>query len=1204
MTGVPQKGCADRRGVSCWFFSSFLRFAFLVCAALVPAAAQVSDDLPNANSSFGTTPEPEVGPAVWFADHHRAHRVPLATHQVDHVIPLAHEIAALAVDPRDRSLWVLSHKHLLKFDAHTSLVRDVDLDRLVPKTRRYKAGKRGEKETPKFEKIEDPKALALNPHDGTLWVRSEKMLLHVDEIGDALAVWRSPEKIEALSLSLDESIWVLTQKHLIHLSKDAGALASYPIASRGRHAYRHLAVDALGGVVWLADKYSLHQLSLADLSTGASSEVYPGTRRDSEKSHRPHGDDDEGDDDDRQIEGLALDSLTGAVWAAHKRSVLGFRRDGTPLGTADLSQGIRRIETLAFDEASRSLFIGGKRALVQLGGDAVVVAKLVLDRELEALGVSPMALVPRLSLLQPGLDVVTNNAKLPLRLGLGALCNSAACEVGPVYPEGITLDVVLNGQAIGPDFTHSAGEVVYVPTERYPEGPNTFTAQARDAFGHLSAPVSGRFVVDTTPPVFLSVSPADGSTVATPELTLEGRLDDAAAVVTLEELAALGGTLMRDDPLDFSFRVPLKPGANAFTLVATDTAGNQARKTLAVTLASGLSVNVDNLADGATVATDRILVMGTFEGPLNTGITVNGQIAQTYGQRFFANNIALHPGENKLVIIATTLGGAKREQTLTITSTAPAKFTIERTTAFASMRTLAGTGVDGFVGDGGPATEAVLSWPYGVAVGHDGSVYIADTYNDRVRRVLPDGSIVTVAGNGQAGFSGDGGPATDARLDDPYGIAVGTDGSLYIADTGNRRVREVGPDGMISTVAGRSGDDGIYEHGDGGPATQAWLTFPMDVTVGPDGRIYIADTDANRIRMVAPDGTITTLAGTGEGGDGGDGGPATGAQLNWPYGVTASADGSVYIADSGNNRIRRVTPDGTITTVAGTGEYGNAGDGGPATAAQLGWPASVALGPDGSLYITDNENNRVRRVTPEGIIVPVAGTGTYGYGGDGGSPPAAHFAWPYDAALGPDGTLYVADTENHRIRAFTTLNTNGTSAPLLVGFRLGTHTTGPIQRVEADYDGDGTVDFSTTDATAALQHYYAQSGAYVAQFTVTGAEGAAHTLEYAVVLFDVRETDTMLRTVYSDMLASLKAQDVDAALKAVTGGAYEKYKSVFTTLHADLPQVVDQLGELQGGIIGEGMAEYAVVREVNGKKMAFLFYFLRSEDGVWRIDGM
>ncbi len=1204
MTGVPQEGCADRRGVSCWFFSSFLRFAFLVCAALVPAAAQVSDDLPNANSSFGTTPEPEVGPAVWFADHHRAHRVPLATHQVDHVIPLAHEIVALAVDPRDRSIWVLSHKHLLKFDAHTSLVRDVDLDRLMPKTHRYKERKGSEKETPKFEKIENPKALALNPHDGTLWVRAEKTLLHVDETGDALAVWRSPGKIEALSLSLDESIWVLTRKRLIHLSRDAGALASHPIALRGSHAYRHLAVDALGGVVWLADEHSLHQLSLADLSIGAPIEVYPGTRRDSEKSHRPHGDDDEGDDDDRQIEGLALDPLTGAVWAAHKRSVLGFRRDGTPLGTADLSQDIRRIDTLAFDAASRNLFVGGKRALVQLGGDAVVVAKLVLDRELEVLGVSPMALAPRLGLLQPGLNVLTNNANLPLRLGLGAQCNRAECEVGPVYREGITLDVVLNGQAIGPDFTYSADEVVYVPTERYPEGPNTFTAQARDAFGHLSAPVSGRFVVDTTPPVFLGVSPADGSTVATPELTLEGRLDDAAAVVTLEELAALGGTLIRDDPLDFSFQVPLRPGANALTLVATDAAGNQARKTLAVTLASGVSVSVDNLTDGATVATDRILVMGTFEGPLNTGITVNGQIAQTYGQRFFANNIALHRGENKLVIIATTLGGAKREQTLTITSTAPARFTIERTTAFAAMRTLAGTGVDGFVGDGGPATEAALSWPYGVAVGHDGSVYIADTYNDRVRRVLPDGSIVTVAGNGQAGFSGDGGPATDARLDDPYGIAVGTDGSLYIADTGNRRVREVGADGMISTIAGRSGDDGIYELGDGGPATQAWLTFPMDVAVGPDGRIYIADTDANRIREIAPDGTITTLAGTGEGGDGGDGGPATAAQLNWPYGVTASTDGSVYIADSGNNRIRRVTPDGTITTVAGTGEYGNAGDGGPATAAQLSWPASVALGPDGSLYITDNENNRVRRVTSEGIIVPVAGTGAYGYGGDGGSPPAAHFAWPYDAALGPDGTLYVADTENHRIRAFTTLNTNGTSAPLLVGFRLDTHTTGPIQRIEADYDGDGTVDFSTTEATAALQHYYPVAGAYIAKIEITEGSGSSHSLEFAVVIQDTTVLDAIVNEMWSGLNESLIRGDIARASRYLNNAAEWKFRPVFQALLPNMADIISSYSPLYRISASEDIGEYALVRAHSGQKRLYLIYFLKDADGVWRLDEM
>ncbi len=672
--------------------------------------------------------------------------------------------------------------------------------------------------------------------------------------------------------------------------------------------------------------------------------------------------------------------------------------------------------------------------------------------------------------------------------------------------------------------------------------------------------------------------------------------------MTLENLAVLGGIVIRDEPSDFSFKVPLKAGLNTFTLIATDPAGNQARKTINVTLASGVSVSVDNPTNGAAVPTDRILVMGTFEGPLNTGITVNGQIAQTYGQRFFANNVALLPGENTVTIIATTLEGAKREQTLTITSTAPAKFGIERARALISMRTIAGTGQKGYAGDGGPALQAQLWYPLGMAAAPDGSLYFSDGNNNRIRRIGAEGDIQTVAGSGAYGAGGDFGPATEAQMDTPLAVALGGDGALYIADTYNCRIRKVGVDGIITSIAGT----GAYsDTGDGGLATAATFRYPSGIAVAPGGTVYIADQDSHRIRKITSDGWITTVAGTGQRGYSGDHGPAIEAGLAYPSGITVAQDGSLYVSDSGNYRIRRIAPNGIIETIAGKGEYGFSGDGGPATQARLGWVnAGVAIGDDGAIYIGDSDNNRIRRIGPNGVITTIAGTGAYDYGGDGGPATEAEMAYPWGVAVGVDGLLHFADTDNHRIRAFTTLSTNGTSAPLLVGFRLDAHAMGPIQRIEADYDGDSTVDFSTTDATAALQHYYPQSGAYVAHFNVTDAQGATHILEYAVVLPDVRETDTMLRAVYSDMLAALKAQNVDAALKAVTGGAYEKYKSVFTTLHADLPQVVDRLGELKGGIIGEEMAEYVLVRDVNGKKTAFLLYFLRSEDGVWRIDGM
>ncbi|MBI3645084.1 MAG: hypothetical protein HY233_03865, partial [Acidobacteriales bacterium] len=280
------------------------------------------------------------------------------------------------------------------------------------------------------------------------------------------------------------------------------------------------------------------------------------------------------------------------------------------------------------------------------------------------------------------------------------------------------------------------------------------------------------------------------------------------------------------------------------------------------------------------------------------------------------------------------------------------------------LTTVAGGGTPADnLGDGGPATAAKLAFTRGtygslkgggVAVGPDGSLYIADTIHNRIRRVGLNGIITTVAGNGTYGFSGDGGPATAAALADPSGVAVALDGSLYIADRSNGRIRRVGTDGMITTVAG----GGIYNGSvrDGGLATAAWLYFPSGVALGRDGSLYIADTNNNRIRRVGTDGMISTVAGNGPGGFSGDGGPATATTLAYPYGVAVALDGSLYIADTNNNRIRRVGTDGIITTMAGGGIYnGNSvGDGGPATAAVLYSPVAIAVAPDGGLFISEN----------------------------------------------------------------------------------------------------------------------------------------------------------------------------------------------------------------------------------------------------------
>ncbi len=328
------------------------------------------------------------------------------------------------------------------------------------------------------------------------------------------------------------------------------------------------------------------------------------------------------------------------------------------------------------------------------------------------------------------------------------------------------------------------------------------------------------------------------------------------------------------------------------------------------------------------------------------------------------------------------------------------------------ITTIAGTNVFGFAGDGGAATKAELANPWGIAVDSGGNVYVADLWNYRIRKISSSGTISTVAGNGIFSYSGDGGAAAKSELDGPQGVATDAAGNLYIADTQNNVVRKVASNGVITTFAG-TGVAG--SSGDGGQAAAAQLSKPQSVAVDSTGNVYIADTQNNRVREVTMDGSINTFAGNGNGGYSGDGGPAVSAQLNQPYGLAFDGSGSLYIADFNNSRVRKVTPDGNIATVAGNGGTFFAGDGGPAVSSSLNRPQSVAVDSSGNLYIADTQNNRVRMVDSNGIITTIAGVGSAGSSGDGGPAVKAQLAVPGSVAVDSDGNLYIGDS-NARVR--------------------------------------------------------------------------------------------------------------------------------------------------------------------------------------------
>ncbi|MEO8126253.1 MAG: hypothetical protein ABI822_04120 [Bryobacteraceae bacterium] len=327
------------------------------------------------------------------------------------------------------------------------------------------------------------------------------------------------------------------------------------------------------------------------------------------------------------------------------------------------------------------------------------------------------------------------------------------------------------------------------------------------------------------------------------------------------------------------------------------------------------------------------------------------------------------------------------------------------------ITTYAGS-VQGFTGDGGQSVNARLNYPTGLAIDTSGAVYFADTQNGRIRRIGPDGVITTVAGNGKNGFDGDGGPAVNATLNSPEGVAIDGGGNLYIADTLNSRIRKVDSSGNITTVAGA----GPGYAGDGGPALNAQLARPKEMFFDAAGNLYIADSFDQVIRRIDTKGVITTVAGSATPGFSGDGDQALKAALGAPNGVAMDSKGNLYIADTLNLRIRKVDPSGIITTVAGNGKFRIAPDNTPAANAFLLQPEDVAMDSAGNLYIADTQTNRVAKVTPAGAPITFAGTGQYGFGGDGGPANKAFLTAPRGLAAAADGSVFIIDSENFRIR--------------------------------------------------------------------------------------------------------------------------------------------------------------------------------------------
>ncbi|HLX42284.1 MAG TPA: hypothetical protein VKR43_02570 [Bryobacteraceae bacterium] len=316
-----------------------------------------------------------------------------------------------------------------------------------------------------------------------------------------------------------------------------------------------------------------------------------------------------------------------------------------------------------------------------------------------------------------------------------------------------------------------------------------------------------------------------------------------------------------------------------------------------------------------------------------------------------------------------------------------------------TISTIAGNGTTGFAGDGGAATSAQLSFPGGVAVDSSGNIYIADSGNNRIRKIS-NGTITTVAGNGTAGYTGDKAAATAAELNNPTGIAIDSSGNLYIADTNNNVIRQVNTSGTITTFVGDNGAGAGYS-GDTGTAPNAQLNAPTAVAIDSAGNLYIADSNNNVVRVVNS-GTINTVS-------------ATSGTVNHPDGLAVDSAGNLYVADTVDRRVIEVS-NGVFSVVAGNESVGYAGDNGPAVNAKFNDPFGVAVDSAGRVYIADTFNSRIRKVGLDGNVSTIAGTGYPSYFGDGGQATSATIYFPHGVAVDASGNVYIADTVNHAIR--------------------------------------------------------------------------------------------------------------------------------------------------------------------------------------------
>lgn len=557
---------------------------------------------------------------IWYADDDAIRRMLSDTNEVVASAPLR-DPARIVMNAEDCGVWALDRheRRLLRYLPDGSLERSIELRNMD-------------------RRLDKAEQLEIDAYDGTLWVSDDRSLFHISPDGRLLERLPAAGEVRRFQVAADQTLWVLGERELWHYDAHGTLLATFPLSRHLRSDARYFALDSLGGTIWLADENELAKLSIAE------PEAAPLRLRLS-----------------RRIRDLAVDPFSGKAWIAHGDELLGFSRDGALVHEVQLEPlGIKKPELLAFDPAARALWVGSERSVSRFTDAGQFLARFAVREGDEAIGVPAFKILPSLTLVRPPKEALTNNPRPEFSLAYGADCNGQSCGLPSTYFKSYSLSATLNGEEVGAKFQFDAdsGEARYTPPTRLPEGLNIFTARVKDGFGHDSDQIRNTFTVDTIPPRFLTLIPADGSIFQTAQVTIQGTTDDPKATVVLNGATQTGAA--------FAFPVTLAPGANIFALSAVDPAGNTANAVVHLTFVP-ISIAIETPVDGASIQAGSVLVSGTFQAPANTGITVNGSVAAISGNHFYAQ-VPLRAGSNLLAVSGTAPEGAMLTRSVTVTA--------------------------------------------------------------------------------------------------------------------------------------------------------------------------------------------------------------------------------------------------------------------------------------------------------------------------------------------------------------------------------------------------------------------------------------------------------------------------------------------------------------------------------------------------------